>query len=89
MEVPVDTDKIYLSIDTSEIKIYQKQETELARVLVKDNLIRINEGREHLRTIGGEKWDNLDDDEKGELYYLEFQNKTKRMDAEEVVNDEL
>ena len=89
MKIPVDTTKIYLSIDTSEIKIYQKQETELARGLVKDNLIRINEGRDYLRSIGGEKWDNLEDDDKGDLYYLEFENKTKRMDAEEIVNDNL
>jgi len=87
MKVPVDTNKIYLSIDTSEIKIYQKQETELARGLVKDNLIKINEGREYLRTIGGEKWDNLIDDDKGNLYYLEFENKTKRVDAEEAAKD--
>jgi hypothetical protein len=75
MRVPVDLQNIYLSVDTTGIKLYQKQAKVEVRELVKENIITINEGRKKLGEIT-ESYADLQDLNQGSSLIIEYGKKT-------------
>ena len=74
MKVRVDLQNTYLSVDISDIKLYQKQAKTEVRELVKESIIKINEGRQKLGEIT-EAYADLEDIDKGDHLIIEYSKK--------------
>lgn len=81
LKIQVNLDKIYISIDISQVKIYQDIEKKEILDFTKESILTINEGRQKLTTVS-ERYADLTDIEQGDKLFIELKNTKDTEDVE-------